>query len=128
MMSGIALTSYAATVKYTKNCDFTKGLLVTNQSGNVSFSYTPGNGSTTYARTRSGVKLNANSYGYVASTTTAGTTSIHKYWGGKSTVAGWYYNPTAVATYKKYATSVYFYADFRASSNNITTIYELTGY
>lgn len=132
-ISSLTVTSYAITEYVGKHSyDYTTWAVVTARTNGVErakFYYYPGNGSTTYCRSYTSVYLYANSYGYAASTTTAiNSTSVHKYWGGKSSVAGWYYSPTAKVTGQRYAKSLYYYADLRVASNTISTIYKMYGY
>jgi len=77
-----------------------------------------------YARSYTSVKLGAGNHGYAATTITAKNgVSKHEYWGGQAT-STWMNSPEATVSGQRYAETVYFYADQRASVNNISTVYE----
>ncbi len=131
LMSGIALTAYAANEYTAKvNFDYTQKKTYTMESSTgykAKFEYNPG-GTTTSANcsSRASVYLNAGQYGYAASTTTAQNgESVHRYWGGQATSAGYYYSPFAFVSGQKYAKNLYFYGDFRTAVNDISVIYKL---
>lgn len=129
-MSGISLAAYAVNEDTTTmNVDFTQKFTV-NKSNNLGqkakFEYIPKGSLFAACSSRSSVYLNAGQYGYAASTTYAPNgESVHKYWGGQSTSASYYYSPYATVSGQRYANKLYFYADFRTSSNNISTVYIL---
>ncbi len=127
-VTSYAVTEYSGVYEY----DFTKKSVVTVETSGVErakFAYFPGVSSTLCCSSLTAVYLNAASYGYAATTITAvNNTSVHKSWGGKSSSEGWYFSPTAKVSGQLYAKSLYYYADLRASSNNISTIYKMYGY